>query len=240
MSHPSPSLEAERLGIDDSDTQGQPDRADGRDGDACPGPYAAAVPLPAMPVVAAIAALLGALSLFGALVSLGAWLVRTLGLPADPPDTCRFEPRPPAVGSPEGALRRAETWEQRRAACDAAAACHRDAVRIHEILGEVMADDAGHSALLADLKPAAERAEAAVDEAAAAMHGDDLEQATTTCTALAAEVAALRTTAEERIAALPTGPRSHRSLIILGILLAVVLLWLLIALPLLQRSLSQP
>ena len=202
--------------------------------------YARVVLSHAIPAVAAIVA---ALSVFGGLVSAGAWLVRRLRLPSDLPDGCRFEPRPPAVGSAEDALGRAAAWERRQRACAAAEASYRDAVRIHEILAEIAHPDRptgehDRAALVAELQPVAQEAETTTDQATAAMHDEDLDAAIERCESAAARVAALRETAEARLSALPPLPRSYRNLILLAVLLVVVLLWLVIGLPLLQQGLA--
>lgn len=192
-------------------------------------------------VIPVVAALIGALAVFGAAVSAGAWLVRALRLPVELPDACRFEPRPPPVGPPEGAPQRAEVWDRRRVACDAAAATQREALRLHEILAE-LADPqrptgaADRDALLTTVRPLAAQAEAEADAAAEAMHDADEAVAIERCSQAAATVGGLHAQAEAMLAALPPPARSHRSLILLGLLAAVVALWLLLMLWLQQQG----
>jgi hypothetical protein len=191
-----------------------------------------------LPVVAAI---FGALLLFGGLVSAGAWLVRRLHLPVDLPDGCRFEPRPPVVGSEREALERAKIWRSRRQACVAAERCYREAVQIHQYLAEISdpqrpLGELDRQSLVAELTAAAHQAERDADAATAAMHDPEPSTAISACEAAAATNTQLRETWDQRLGQLPPLPRSYRTLILLGALLAMVMLWLLVVLPLLIQE----
>lgn len=179
--------------------------------------------------MAAMFGVIGGVAVFGVLLVSGVALVRRLKLPVDLPDGPRFEPPPPPMRSPAGAVDEARAIAERQARCravhDHGLACLRAAQQCHELVAGLPARrDAATAAVAHRIEQAATTASDAAARAERRLADSDVEAAEK---AVRADLALAEAALAEAEAAGATLPDTQRRRLMLWVLLGLVAIaWL--------------